>query len=175
MEQDSADQCMADLGPRYPQIDLEVEGVVDRLDWIQKHLGRIFEETLAVRGLNRGEYKLLLRLATRAEDHRISAGDLSRMLMLSTGAMTNRLDRLEAAGLVRRIPDPRDRRGVLIELTSKGEKVIDDAVITQASHEAEVLGALNAKERTQLNQLLRKVLISLEARPAQEGRKTAAG
>jgi DNA-binding MarR family transcriptional regulator len=170
---DSMDFCVDDLLSRYPEIDPEVEGVVDRLGAIQKHATRIFDETLAGRDLSHGEYKLLLRLATRTADHRMSAGMLSRSLMLSSSAMTNRLDRLEAAGLVRRVPDAKDRRGVLVELTTKGEELIDDAVIAQAANDAAVLSALSKRELTALNGLLRKVLASLEARQQADTRKAA--
>ncbi len=163
-ESDSVDFCITDIGSRYEQIHPEVEGVVDRVAAIDKHVSRAFEETLSGHGLNHGEYKLLLRLATRSADHRMSAGDLSRALMLSSGAMTNRLDRLEAAGLVRRVPDPRDRRGVLVELTEQGEQQIDEAVTEQAAKEIDVLSGLSAAELSRLNQLLRKVLSSLESR-----------
>jgi DNA-binding MarR family transcriptional regulator len=160
---DSVDFCTADITGHYPQIDPEVEGVVSRLATIGKHLLRTFDDTVADYGLNHGEYRLLLRLATRTEDHRMSAGDLSRMLSLSSGAMTNRLDRLEKAGLIRRVPDPRDRRGVLVELTAQGKERIDAAVIDQAAKEIDSLGALSAKERSTLNALLRKVLVAIEA------------
>ena len=161
---DSVDGCIVDITPRYPQIDPEVEGVVDRVARVDKHVSRAFEDTLARHGLSHGEYKLLLRLATRAASHRISAGDLSRMLMLSSGAMTNRLDRLEGAGLIRRVRDPEDRRGVLVELTKTGEARIDEAVTEQAAKEIDVLSVLSPRELTTLNGLLRKVLASLEAR-----------
>src|SRR3954467_8229760 len=104
---DSVDFCIGDITTFFPEIDAEVEGVVDRVAAIDKHLSNAFEETLAGHGLSHGEYKLLLRLATRSDDNRMSAGDLSRALLLSSGAMTNRLDRMEKAGLVRRVPDPR--------------------------------------------------------------------
>lgn len=160
---DSVDICIVDIASRYPEIRPEVEGVVDRVARVDKHVSRAFEETLARHGLSHGEYKLLLRLATRAQDHRISAGDLSRMLMLSSGAMTNRLDRLEGAGLIRRVRDPNDRRGVLVELTKSGETKIDEAVIEQAAKEIDVLSVLSPRELSTLNGLLRKVLTSLEA------------
>jgi DNA-binding MarR family transcriptional regulator len=163
---DSVDFCIADVVSQYDAIDVEVEGVVDRVAAINKHISRTFEETLSDHGLNYGEYKLLLRLTTRSEDHRMSAGDLSRTLMLSSGAMTNRLDRLEKAGLIRRIPDPRDRRGVLVELTDVGRKTIDEAVTEEAAKEIDVLSALSPAELTKLNNLLRKVLGSLETRNA---------
>src|SRR3954447_4986163 len=124
---DSVDFCAADIASCYPEIHLEVEGVVSRISAINKQVQREFDETLAGHGLNHGEYRLLMRLATRSADNRMSAGDLSRALMLSSGAMTNRLDRLERAGLVRRCPDPKDRRGVLVELTDRGRDQIDGA------------------------------------------------
>jgi len=159
---DSVDECVADITSRYDEVDPEVEGVVDRMSSIRTHITRAFEETLAKYELNHGEYKLLSRLSTRSVDRRMSAGDLSRALLISTGAMTNRLDRLEAAGLLRRVPDPKDRRSVLIELTEAGQERIDIAVSEQARKEIDVLSALSGTEMKQLNRLLRKVLISLE-------------
>jgi DNA-binding MarR family transcriptional regulator len=160
---DSVDFCIADVISQYDAIDPDVEGVVDRITAINKQLGRGFEETLSDHGLSYGEYKLLLRLVTRTEDNRMSAGELSRSLMLSSGAMTNRLDQLEKAELIRRVPDPKDRRGVHVELTPKGRAVIDDAVTEQAAKEIDVLSVLSPRELTNLNTLLRKVLTSLEA------------
>src|SRR3954454_17694764 len=162
---DSVDFCTVDIASRYPQIDPEVEGVVGRLSAINKHLSRSFDDTVASHGLNHGEYRLRLRLTTRSDDNRMTAGELSRALMLSSGAMTNRLDRLEKAGLVCRLPDPRDRRGVLIELTDVGKKTIDEAVTEQAAKEIDVLGVLKPRELSSLNLLLRKVLVSLESAP----------
>jgi DNA-binding MarR family transcriptional regulator len=160
---DSIDFCTVDIASRYPQIDPDVEGVVSRMGAINKHISRTFDETLARHGLNHGEYRLLLRLTTRSEDNRMTAGELGRALMLSSGAMTNRLDRLEAAGMIERIRDPRDRRGVLVALTPQGKATIDGAVTEQAAKEIELIGALGGKELKQLNGLLRKVLSSLES------------
>lgn len=161
---DSVDLCTVDVTARYAQIDPQVEGVVSRVGAIEKHVSKAFDETLARHGLTHAEYRMLLRLATRSADNRMSAGDLSRALLLSSGAMTNRIDRLEKVGLLRRLPDPRDRRGVLVELTDAGRELIDDAVVEQAAKEIDVLGALSSKELATLNGLLRKVLSSLEAR-----------
>src|SRR4029079_9805153 len=103
MDGDSVDFCTIDIASQFPQIDPEVEGVVGRLSAINKHISRAFDETLARHGLNHGEYRLLLRLTTRPDDNRMTAGDLGRALLLSSGAMTNRIDRLETAGLVERV------------------------------------------------------------------------
>jgi len=161
--QDSVDFCIADITSYYAEINPDVEGAVDRISSIERYQGRTFGETLAKYGLNHGEYRLLLRLATRAADHRLSAGELAKILALSSGAMTNRLDRLEKAGLIRRVPDPRDRRGVLVELSADGKQRIDAAVTEQAAKEIDAFSALTAKELKQLNTLLRKVLVSIEA------------
>src|SRR3954467_10593282 len=122
---DSIDFCTADITSRSPQIDPEVEGVVGRLSSINKHISRTFDETLARHGLNHGEYRLLLRLTTRSDDNQMTAGELGRALLLSSGAMTNRIDRLETAGLVERVRDPRDRRGVLRAPPAHGKKTIE--------------------------------------------------
>jgi DNA-binding MarR family transcriptional regulator len=169
-DSDSVEFCIVDIGSRYDVIHPEVEGVVDRVAAIDKHVSKAFDETLAGHGLTHGEYKLLLRLVTRSAERRMSAGDLSRALLLSSGAMTNRLDRMEAAGLVRRVPDPNDRRGVLVEITELGERQIDEAVTEQAAKEIDVLSVLTPKELTALNGLLRKVLSSLETRATTEQR-----
>jgi DNA-binding MarR family transcriptional regulator len=163
MAEDSVDPVVRDVTARYPVIDPEVEGVVDRVAAINKHLARALETTLTRQALNHGEYKLLVRIATRADGRPLSAGQLSRGLMLSSGAMTNRLDRLEVGGLIRRIRDDRDRRGVLVELTAAGRRTIDRAVEEQAGREAEALGALSQADLASLNRLLRKALIALEA------------
>jgi DNA-binding MarR family transcriptional regulator len=77
--------------------------------------------------------------------------------------MTNRIDRLEADGLVRRLPDPDDRRGVLVELTEAGRRKLDESTNAQARREASIASALTASEKKQLNALLRKLMLAFEA------------
>jgi DNA-binding MarR family transcriptional regulator len=83
---------------------------------------------------------------------------------LSSGAITNRLDRLEQAGLIRRLPDPDDRRGVLVELTAKGRRTYQKAVGAAAKKEALVAAALTEREKKQLNALLRRMMLEFERR-----------
>jgi DNA-binding MarR family transcriptional regulator len=83
---------------------------------------------------------------------------------LSSGAMTNRLDRLEEADLVRRLPDPEDRRSVVVELTDHGRETIQKMVGAQAQKEALMAMSLSAREQKQLNGLLRKVMLEFERR-----------
>ena len=96
--------------------------------------------------------------------------------MVSTGAMTNRLDKMERTGLVARKPDPSDRRGVLLELTDFGSQRLDDYIELAGRRESELLSALDDDEKRQLNQLLRKLLAALQAElgPAPKRRSSAA-
>ena len=154
--QDSIDVCTADAMARYAEIDREVEGIVDRVAAINKYVARVFEETLAGFGLTHGEYKVLLRLAVAPTERRLSAGDLTRSLMLSSGGMTNRLDRLEAAGWIQREDDPDDRRGVMVRLTPKGKKLIDLATETRFENARKEAPPLSAAETKKLAELLKR-------------------
>ncbi|MFY9719469.1 MAG: MarR family transcriptional regulator, partial [Candidatus Cybelea sp.] len=93
--------------------------------------------------------------------YQLSPTELYREMMLTSGAMTNRIDRLEAAGLVARRPDPDDRRGTLVRLTPKGKALIDAATSKHVANEERLLSALTVREQQQLTELLRKLLVGL--------------
>ena len=112
--------------------------------------------------MNRGEVGVLSALRVADPPHRLSPTILFRGLMLSSAGMTSRIDRLERRGLVRRMPDPNDRRGVLVELTEAGRKVLEDAVAANTTSERALLGDLSPKQLATLSRLLRDVLASLE-------------
>jgi DNA-binding MarR family transcriptional regulator len=149
--------------PGTEMIDLEVEGIVDRVGGINRRIKRAMETTLAEHGLTHPDWEVLCSLRLRRERNRSSPGSLAAELELSTGAMTSRLDRLEREGYVRRLPDPDDRRGVVIELTPEGRAAWDRAAGVQARREAFFASALTKAEQKQLNGLLRKLLLALEA------------
>jgi len=142
-----------------PGLDYEVEGIVERIISLQRRIRREHEQTLAEHGLTWGEWKVLGSLIYGGCD---SPGDLSTELEVSTGAMTNRLDRLEEDGLIRRERDPHDRRGVKIELTDAGRIAWTEATSAQALKEARVASALTKREQVQLNTLLRKLNLQFE-------------
>jgi DNA-binding MarR family transcriptional regulator len=145
-------------------VDLEVEGIVDRINGLRRRFSRMLDETLADFGLNDGEWKALGHLQLAGPPHRKPVGQLAKRADLSSGAMTNRLDRLEQAGLVRRVPDPDDRRGVLVELTDAGRTAWEQSVSAQAEKESLVAAALSAEEKEQLNALLRRLMREFERR-----------
>ena len=162
MEEDHVDRFIASL-PGDLGIDPAVEGIVDRINGLGRRFRRMAEETLAERGLSFGEYKVLGYLRHRQPEPRASAGALAKWTELSSSAMTNRLDQLEKAGVVKRVPDPDDRRGVLVELTGKGRQIYDEAVGAQAEAEKLMASALGARDQERLNALLRRLMLAFEA------------
>jgi DNA-binding MarR family transcriptional regulator len=143
----------------WPAIDPDVEGVVTRIEKAARYFERAATDTLEMVRLTHGELKVLLRLTRGARGQ----GDIARSLLVSTGTMTNQLDKLESAGLVRRHPDPNDRRGKLVEMTEKGHQTLDNYVSVQAKRESQLLSHLTPAEKKQLIDLLRKCLASLDA------------
>ena len=162
VQSDRVDRMLETWASRLPPIDLDIEGVVQRIQWITKLIHRQMEETLADYELTHGEWGILRQLAMEGPPHRSSPGQLAKRDGLSSGAMTNRLDQLEKAGLVKRLPDLEDRRALHVELTDKGHKLWADSLSAQANKEAKLAASLDERELAQLNKLLRKVLTGLE-------------
>jgi DNA-binding MarR family transcriptional regulator len=145
-------------------LDLTVEGIVDRIGGIDYRIKRMHGETLDQLGLTLSDWHVLNALRWSGPPYRRKAGWLARRADLTSGAMTARLDALEREGLVRRLRDSEDRRSVLVELTEKGRDKHEQSLAIQAPKEALLADALTDREKEQLNALLRRVMISLEAR-----------
>jgi DNA-binding MarR family transcriptional regulator len=167
-ERDHIDRFLDGLEP-IEGLDYEVEGIVDRIGSINRRIKRGMESTLADFGLTHGDWEVLTTLRNRGKRQRHTPGALATYLELSSGAMTTRLDRLEDAGFIRRVPDPGDRRSVEIEMTDEGRARWEAAASVQARKEAFFVGALSDAERKRLNDLLRKLMLAFEAaeRPAE--------
>src|SRR5438093_5230457 len=148
-ERDHIDRFLESIRERLPMLDPEVEGIVDRNVGLNRRFHRALDETLAEFELDYAEWKLLGLLSREEEVYRSSPGRLARLMELSSGAMTNRLYRLEQAGLIRRLPDPSDRRGTQVELTPKGKRVYEDAIGVQGRKESLVAAALTDAEKKQ--------------------------
>jgi DNA-binding MarR family transcriptional regulator len=175
-QRDHVDRFLDSIRDVLPMVDLEVEGIVDRIGGLNRRFHRALDETLAEFNLDHAEWKLLGLLTRQAPwgttptegdgsgdgVHGSSPGKLARMMELSSGAMTNRLDRLEEAGLVRRLPDPKDRRGIVVEVTDKGRHLYEKTVDVQAKKEQFFAAALTDAEKRQLNALLRRLMLEFE-------------
>jgi len=164
--EDHVDQLLAKIAEfGVVDIDPEVEGIVDRIGSINHRMKRAQKATLREHGLTHEEWGVMSALRLGNDACRSSPGDLANDLELSSGAMTSRLDRLEEGGLVRRLPDPDDRRAVVVELTEKGREAWDLAANVQGRREAFFARTLTKPEQKQLNTLLRKLLLGLDATP----------
>src|SRR5437867_2810787 len=104
VDRDRIDEFVEHVVQQWPAIDPQVEAAVDRIDKINRYLDKALADHVGEHGINTGEFRTLLRLRLAGPPHRLSPGEISRHLDLSTGAMTNRLDGLEGAGLVVRRP-----------------------------------------------------------------------
>jgi DNA-binding MarR family transcriptional regulator len=121
------------------------------------HMDPLFAES----GLQRGELDVLATLRRSGEPYMLSPTRLYEALMISSGGMTNRLDRLERAGLVERRPDPNDRRGKLIVLTKAGRLLVDETIGRHVANEKRLLSVLTPAEQEKLNALLKKLIAGL--------------
>jgi DNA-binding MarR family transcriptional regulator len=155
---DSLDDKLVVWAREIPDLDPVTEGIVERIQKLAHGFDESLAITLAEFRLDRREFQLLMKLRSFGAPYRRSAGMLADDLRLSTGAMTNRLDRMEAAGLIRRLPDPTDRRGTLVEPTEAGHAAWDEAIGTQARREAMIAAVLTEDERQELHRLLRRLM-----------------
>lgn len=146
-----------------PEIDAEGMSLVPRVmrlaDLYDTEMARVSRSF----DLKPGWLDVLSALRRIGSPYQMSATELARWVLLSSGGMTNRLDRMEDAGLVRRRPDPSDRRGVLIELTPAGRRVIDAAIDAHlALYEELIGGALTEAEKRRFVDLMRKQTLAFE-------------
>jgi DNA-binding MarR family transcriptional regulator len=124
---------------------------------MRDHLNPLFADA----GLQPGEFDVLATLRRSGAPYMLSPTRLYEAAMISSGGMTNRLDRLEHAGLIERRPDPNDRRGKLIALTTAGKRITDETITRHVANEQKLLSALTAAEQEKLNALLRKLIAGL--------------
>ena len=164
-DSDDLDRALVIWAREIPDLDPLTEGVVERIEILAHALKESIEQTLAEFDLDRRNFHVLGRLRSYGPPYQRSAGMLAGDMRLSTGAMTNRLDRMEQAGLIRRLPDPHDRRGTLIEPTEAGHAAWDKTAGTQARREAVIAAALTKAEREQLHDLLRKLMRAFPDKP----------
>ena len=148
-----------------PDLDRSPMGVIGRISRIATLVQRELDRVFAEYGLSGGDFDVLATLRRHGAPYRLTPGELTRTTMVTTGGMTKRLDRLEAAGLIRREPDPTDRRGKLIALTDEGRDLVDRAVEGHLENERRLLASLPAAKRDQLAGLLRELLVALDDRP----------
>ena len=162
MSSDLTDRVLGGWGAARPDLEVGALQVTGRLSRIGPLLARRQESVFSRFGLNRGEVGALSALRLAGPPHRLSPTRLGKGLMLSSAGVTSRIDRLERRGLVRRLADPEDRRGVIVELTDPGLEVVDAAVAAVSISDRQLLERLDEREIAELEAILRKLLGGLE-------------
>lgn len=162
MESDPVDKILVQWQQERSDLDVSPMGIIGRIGRLSKHLDRSIQETVSGFSLNGGEFDVLATLLRSGQPYQLSPTELFNTLMISSGTITHRIDRLEQADLVKRIPDPSDRRGMLVQLTDKGFNVIGKAIEAHVANGHRLLTVLDETERRVLAQLLSKLLISFE-------------
>jgi DNA-binding MarR family transcriptional regulator len=161
-EKDAVDRIIEQWNHERPDLDVAPMGIIGRIGRLEKLLDPLLYAVFKRYGLHGGEFDVLATLRRAGTPYRLTPTALFQTMMVSSGGMTNRIDRLESAGLVLRQPDPNDRRGTLVGLTEKGLELVNRAVEDHLANEQRLLTGLDADEQAALTALLKKWLLALE-------------
>ena len=178
---DSVETIVKQWRRERPDLDPWPSGIAARLLRLSTHLRRAGEKTLEPLGLSWESFEMLAALLRAGPPYSLNPTVLYKSMLLTSGAMTARLDRAEEAGLIQRSADPADRRGTIVSLTPEGKKLANRAIEQYFSMVASVLGSLSVKDRAQFTALLSDSLGAFETlaeeaptEPAKPGRKRIA-
>ena len=160
--EDEVERLVAGWRQALPDLDVSPLEVLSRVTRLARHLDRQRTTVFARHELETWTFDVLSALR-RAEGEQLSPGQLLAQTLVTSGTMTNRIDRLEERGLVRRKPDPNDARSVRVQLTAVGRRRVDSALGDLVARENSILGSLDESERATLAALLRRVVAPFDA------------
>jgi DNA-binding MarR family transcriptional regulator len=141
-----------------PDLDVAPMEVLSRVTRLARHLDRARRQAFEAHHLESWEFDVLAALRRAGPPYRLSPGRLLKETLVTSGTMTNRVDRLAARGLVERLPDPDDRRGVLVQLTDAGRDAVDAAMADLLAHERELLGSISERDQARIASVLRELV-----------------
>ncbi|QDT43010.1 Multiple antibiotic resistance protein MarR [Gimesia alba] len=162
MDKDFIDHLISQWKSERPDLDATPMAVVGRILRLSTHLDRRVNEVLKPFGLALWGFDILATLRRSGSPYAMTPTELMDAVMLSSGAMTNRIDRLEQLGFVERQPSPSDRRSLQVKLTKRGRKIIDEAIAARFEEADQAQTSLKKQDRKQLADLLRVLLDNLE-------------
>jgi DNA-binding MarR family transcriptional regulator len=161
--EDEVDRLVAAWQAERPDLDVRPLQVLSRVSRLARHLDRARRAVFAAHQVESWEFDVLTALRRAGSPYQLSPGQLLRATLVTSGTMTNRIDRLAAAGLVERHPDPQDKRGVQVRLTEAGLTRVDAAFADLLAREQAILESLSPDQRETLAVLLRTLLIPFDA------------
>jgi DNA-binding MarR family transcriptional regulator len=159
---DRVDDIIEQWQNERPDLDVSGMAIIGRIGRLEKLIRPRLNAAFAEHGLESWEFDVLATLLRSGSPHQLTPGALLESTMITSGAMTNRIDRLEHRGLVKRVKNPDDKRQVLVTLTAVGNKTVSAALEDHVSNEAAILGGLNQAQQHQLVELLRALHRSLD-------------
>lgn len=159
---DAVDLITEHWGIQRPDVDVSPMEIVGRITRLSRILEQDLKRFFAGHGMEFWEFDVLATLRRSGGDTGLTAGALNRAAMVTSGAITNRIDRLEAKNLVRRVPSPDDRRSVFVQLTAEGRELVDHVLPLHVENEQRLLASLGAEDRAQLANLLRTLAVGLD-------------
>ncbi len=173
-ESDEVDRLVAEWQRERPDVDASPLHVLSRVSRLSRHLDRERRSAFSAHDLEQWSFDVLAALRRTGVPYELTPGALLQQTLVTSGAMTNRLDRLEDAGFVRRRPDPDDRRGVLVRLTPSGKRRADACLADLLERERQFLEMLSADDQSLLADLLRRMLVGLDRHVAHNGTRPLA-
>jgi len=157
-QNDDVDLIVAAWQRERPDLDVQPLSVLSRVTRLARHLDGARQEAFASHDLDSWEFDVLAALRRAGAPYALSPGQLSSQTLVTSGTMTTRVDRLAERGMVRRLPDPHDRRGVRVELTDQGKAAVDGALTDLLKREQVLLDSLEPGDREHLADLLRALM-----------------
>jgi DNA-binding MarR family transcriptional regulator len=164
-ERDAVDVILEQWAAERPDVDVSAIAVIGRISRIEKRLAAELARVFAIHGLEAWEYDVLATLRRSGSPFELTVGEMLASMMLASGTISHRIDRLEARGLVERRADPNDGRVVRVRLTRAGRNVVDKAIVDHAANETRLLSGLTRREQEQLAALLRRLHVTVDALP----------
>lgn len=159
---DEVDRIVAAWRRERPDLEVSPMEILSRVSRLSRQLDLARKSTFAQHGLEVWAFDVLSALRRSGEPYQLTPSQLLTQTLVTSGTMTNRIDRLVAAGLVERHPDPYDRRGVLVRLTDAGKSKVDNSLQDLLVHEQELLAGLTTAQRKRLAELLRSLSTGFE-------------
>lgn len=155
---DEVDRLIEAWRRERPDLDVAPMEVLSRVSRLARHLDRARSQAFETHGLESWEFDVLAALRRAGAPYQLSPGRLLKETLVTSGTMTNRVDRLAARGLVERLPDPGDRRGVLVQLTTTGRDSVDAAMADLLAHERSLLGTISERDQAKIARVLRELV-----------------
>lgn len=161
MDRDPVDDIIEQWNTERPDVDVSGMAIIGRISQLERLIRPKLNKVFAIHDLESWEFDVLATLRRSGDPFRLSAGQLLDSMMITSGTMTNRIDRLEKRGFVHRVKDPDDGRVVLAALTTRGKATIDAALVDHAANEKSIVASLASEDRLALTDILRRFNVSL--------------